>query len=415
MTSGRSTPVCDIAIAGGSFAGLSLALALARALEGLRISVIDRTDPGAALSPGFDGRSLALSPASRNLLAALGVWPALADDAQPITAMEITDSRLENVVRPALLHFGEPSPEGEPVAWMVETRHLRRALFEAVAQTPAITFCAPESVAAFHAGDSAIEVSLGSGGTIAAGLLVAADGKKSALRRLAGIRTVGWSYDQVGIAATVAHEKPHHGVAIQHFLPSGPFAILPLTGNRSSLVWTEQTDRGRELVALDDTAFLAELKRRFGSSRGALSLAGPRAAFPLDMHVARSFTAPRLALIGDAAHAVHPLAGQGLNIGLRDVAALTQVVAEGNRIGLSPGDAQLLRRYEQWRRFDSVLSGLAMDGLNRLFSNDNAPLRGLRDIGLGLVERMPALKQAFMQEASGLTGDVPALLRGEMP
>lgn len=408
----------DVAIAGGSFAGLSLALALARADESLRIAVMDQLAPDQVLAPDFDGRSFALSASSRHLLAALGIWEKLQDKVQPIIAMEITDSRLDNAVRPSLLHFDselQTGETGEAAAWMVESRHLKSALLEAVSASAGISLIAPETVTSFQAAESGIMADLAGGDGLSAELLVAADGKKSALRRSAHIKTVGWSYDQVGIAATVAHEKPHGGVAIQHFLPSGPFAILPLTLNRSSLVWTEEASRGREIVALDDAGFLAELKKRFGSKRGQLALAGPRAAFPLDMHIARSFIAERFALIGDAAHAVHPLAGQGLNIGLRDVAALTQVIVEGRRIGLSPGDAQILRRYEKWRRFDSAFSGFAMDALNRLFSNDSAPKRALRDIGFGLVDRAPLLKSFFMHEASGLTGEVPVLLRGEMP
>jgi len=418
MTERKKYSRFDIVIAGGSFAGLSQALALARADESLRIAIIDKLAPGQVMAPAFDGRSFALSDASRHLLEALGIWKKLQDQVQPIVAMEITDSRLDNAVRPSLLHFDNELQTGEsdkPAAWMVENRHLRGALLEAVTAHAGISLFTPETVISFQTAESGVTVTLASGCVLMAALLVAADGKKSALRRAAHIKSVGWSYNQVGIAATVAHERPHEGIAIQHFLPSGPFAILPLTQNRSSLVWTEEVSRGREIVALDDAGFLAEMKKRIGSKRGQLSLAGPRAAFPLDMHIARSFVGENFVLIGDAAHAMHPLAGQGLNIGLRDVAALTQVIVEGRRIGLSPGDNQILRRYEKWRRFDSAFSGFAMDALNRLFSNDSVPKRALRDIGLGLVERAPRLKRFFMQEASGLTGDVPVLLRGEMP
>jgi 2-octaprenyl-6-methoxyphenol hydroxylase len=258
-------------------------------------------------------------------------------------------------------------------------------------------------------------VKLGSGTSIEASLLAAADGKRSRLREQAGIKCVGWSYPQIGIVTTVAHEKPHHGKAVQHFLPSGPFAMLPLTGNRSSIVWTEAKEQGEAIMGLDEAEFLAELGKRFGHRLGAIELAGPRQSFPLDMQIARSFVADRLALIGDAAHAVHPLAGQGLNIGMRDVAALVETVIDATRLGLDIGALPQLERYERWRRFDSAFSAAVMDGLNRLFSNDSAPLRVLRDLGLGLVDRAPALKRFFVSEAAGATGTVPRLLNGQRP
>lgn len=405
----------DVAIAGGSFVGLALALALTRADPGMRVVVVDRTPPEQAGMASFDGRATALSAASRQLLEALGVWEQIADKTQPIIDIDITDSSLGTVVRPRLLHFDTELRPGEPAAWMAENHILRSALVARAGACPRLSFLAPETVSGFVTGESGVTVRLASGREVAASLLVVADGRKSALRKAAKIKTVGWSYPQVGIVATVAHDKPHNGVAIQHFLPAGPFAILPLTGNRSSLVWTEEAARGREIVALDDEGFLAELKPRFGMALGAVSLAGPRGAFPLDLHIARSFIAERVALVGDAAHGVHPLAGQGLNIGLRDVAALAEVVVEARRIGLEAGSPQALQRYERWRRFDSAFSGLAMDGLNRLFSNDNAPLRAIRSLGLGLVDRAPALKDFFVREAAGLTGEVPALLKGELP
>ena len=298
---------------------------------------------------------------------------------------------------------------------MVENHRLRRSLIACAKAQAGIRFLAPETVTGFATDDGGVTLQLAGGSELSAGLLAVADGRKSALRQAAGIKTVGWSYPQVGIIATVVHEKPHDGLAIQHFLPAGPFAILPLAGNRASLVWTEEAARGREISALDDAGFLAELKPRFGTRFGAVSLAGPRGAFPLDLHIARSFIAERVALVGDAAHGVHPLAGQGLNIGLRDVAALAQVVVDARRLGLDAGGLQALRRYEQWRRFDSAFSGLAMDALNRLFSNDNTPIRAIRSLGLGLVDRTPALKRFFVREAAGMTGEVPMLLKGELP
>jgi 2-octaprenyl-6-methoxyphenol hydroxylase len=258
-----------------------------------------------------------------------------------------------------------------------------------------------------------VTVTLASGGSLAAALLVAADGKRSRLREQAGIECVRWSYPQLGIVTTVAHAKPHRGRAVQHFLPGGPFAILPLKGDRSSIVWTEDKAKAAAIMTADEATFMRELARRFGPALGEITLAGPRQSFPLDLQIARAFTSDRLVLVGDAAHAVHPLAGQGLNIGMRDVAALTEILVEGARLGLDLGSPALLGRYERWRRFDSAFSAAVMDGLNRLFSNDSTPLRAVRDVGLGVVERAPRLKQFFVREAAGLTGRVPRLLRGE--
>jgi 2-octaprenyl-6-methoxyphenol hydroxylase len=298
---------------------------------------------------------------------------------------------------------------------MVEHGDLIRVLADAVAEQSPIVVFAPDTVTGYEADRFRAQVTLGNGGSIEANLLVAADGKRSRLREQAGIKCVGWTYPQIGIVTTVAHEKPHHGEAMQHFLPSGPFAVLPLTGNRSSIVWTEGKEQGEAIMALDEAAFLAELGKRFGHRLGAISLAGPRQSFPLDMQIARAFVADRLALIGDAAHAVHPLAGQGLNIGMRDVAALAETIIDATRLGLDIGALPQLERYQRWRRFDSAFSATVMDGLNRLFSNDSAPLRILRDLGLGLVDRAPALKRFFVSEAAGATGTVPRLLAGKMP
>ncbi|MGD9502252.1 MAG: FAD-dependent monooxygenase [Methyloceanibacter sp.] len=404
----------DVAIAGGGPLGRTLALGLARlGPRGFRVALIDAEAAGTGPSGAADARSLALSAASRNLLAALDFWPLLAPSVQPIETIEITDSALNAALRPHLLGFDNELGEDGKGAFMVEHGELMRVLAGAVAAEPAITLYDSNRVTEFASGPFAIEVALGRGEKIAASLLVAADGKRSALREEAGIKCVGWSYPQVGIVTTVAHERPHRGCAVQHFLPSGPFAILPLTGNRSSIVWTEDKDAGAAIMAASEEVFLAELGKRFGQRLGALILAGPRQSFGLDMQIARSFVAERFALIGDAAHAVHPLAGQGLNIGMRDVAALTETIVEAARLGLDIGGAVPLERYERWRRFDSAFSAAVMDGLNRLFSNDSAPLRALRDLGLGLVDRVPAVKRFLVSEAAGRTGNVPRLLLGE--
>ncbi len=404
-------PRFDVIIAGGGFVGLALALALAKlAPAGYRVALIDAEAPDAGKD---DPRASALSASTRRLLTVLGVWPALHGEAQPITSIEITDSPLNSSLRPHFLGFDRDDETGDSGASMVENRHLRTALQAAVAAEPAIAVIAPDSAVDFRVAPFGVTVTLAGGDQIEASLLVAADGKRSGLRERAGIKCVGWSYPQTGIVTTVAHAKPHHGRAVQHFLPGGPFAILPLKGNCSSIVWSEDKSKGEAIMALDEASFVAELTKRFGHRLGAIALAGPRQSFPLDLQIARTFVAQRLALIGDAAHAVHPLAGQGLNIGMRDVAALAEILVEGARLGLDPGTASLLQRYERWRRFDSAFSAAVMDGLNRLFSNDNTALRALRDLGLGLVDRASPLKRLLVREAAGATGEVPRLLKGE--
>jgi 2-octaprenyl-6-methoxyphenol hydroxylase len=404
----------DVAIAGGGFAGRTLALVLAnQAPQGFRIALIDAEAPTAQSGRAKDARVLALSSAIRSLLTVLGLWDALAPAAQPISSIEITDSPLEADLRSHFLGFDDELKGGEAAAFIVEAGPLNRVLSAAVTEEKAIDVIAPDLVSDFTAGPFTVMAKLTQGSEIEARLLVAAEGKRSKLRERAGIKCVGWSYPQVGIVTTVAHETPHSGGAVQHFLPAGPFAILPLTGNRSSIVWTEEKTRGDAIVAASEAEFVAELTKRFGHRLGKIELAGPCQSFPLDLQIARSFIADRLALIGDAAHVVHPLAGQGLNIGIRDVAALAEIIVESARLGLDFGDAPQLERYERWRRFDSAFSATVMDGLNRLFSNDSAPLRVLRDFGLGIVDRAPAVKRFLVREAAGATGNVPRLLRGE--
>jgi 2-octaprenyl-6-methoxyphenol hydroxylase len=270
------------------------------------------------------------------------------------------------------------------------------------------------AVTGFDTAPNAVSVRFADGGELSTRLLVGADGAKSAIREQAGIVTHGWTYDQSAIVTTVGHERPHNGRAEEHFLPSGPFAILPLTGNRVSIVWTETAREAKRMVALPDDEFHDELEKRFGLHLGDIEVIGPRRAFPLGLFTARSFIAERLALIGDAAHIIHPIAGQGLNMGLRDVAALAEAIADAARLGLDIGGVDVLERYQRWRRFDTMTMGVATDGLNRLFSNHSDVLRLARDIGLGLVERLPALKRMFIREAAGFTGEVPKLLKGEV-
>jgi 2-octaprenyl-6-methoxyphenol hydroxylase len=402
----------DVVIGGGGTAGLALACALADALgEAARIAVVDRAQLGAA-SPG-DARAFALSAGSKRMLSVLSVWSQIVERAQPVTAIDITDSSLHDSFRPVLVSYDNTVEGGEPATYIVEHRRLHEALLAAAAARPSITLLGGAAAEGFAANEHGVTVHLSGRAPLRAALLVAADGGKSQLRDAAGIQVVRWSYPQIGIVTTVRHEKPHQGRAVQHFLPGGPFAILPLTGNRSCITWTEEASRARAVLALDDAAFLAEVETRFDYRLGAVELAGPRGSWPLDMHLARAMVANRLALVGDAAHGVHPIAGQGLNLGLRDVAALCEVVADAARLGLDFGSPAVLERYERWRRLDSALSATTFDVLNRLFSNDSTVLRTARDFGLGLVERMPALKRLLVAEAAGLTGEVPRLLRGE--
>jgi 2-octaprenyl-6-methoxyphenol hydroxylase len=398
----------DVLIGGAGFAGLSLALALRQAL-GDRFAVTV-ADPVFG-RPVADARASAIAAAARRLFEALGVWDAVAARAEPMLDMVITDSKLDDAVRPVFLTFAGDVQPGEPFAHMVENGDILAALVDKARQA-GVTLL-PTAVADFATDQNGAAVRLASGATVRARLLVAADGARSRIRERAGIQSVGWSYGQTAIVTTVAHERPHHGRAEEHFLPAGPFAILPLPGNRASIVWTEAAAEAERIMRLDDAAFAAELEKRFGLQLGDIAVAGPRGAFPLGFAVARSFVADRVALIGDAAHMIHPIAGQGLNMGLRDVAALAEAIVDAARLGLDPGGAPVLERYQRWRRFDTMAMGLATDGLNRLFSNRSDVLRLVRDIGLGVVERLPAVKDFFIREAAGLTGEVPKLLKGE--
>jgi len=398
-----------IVIGGGAFAGLALALALRQGL-GPEIPVIV-ADPALATRPSRDPRATAIVAACRRLFEALGAWDDVKAEAQPILDMVVTDSRLEDATRPVFLNFAGDVAPGEPFAHMVENRRLIDALLVR-AEAEGIDLRAT-TVAAYEASAEGIDVTLGDGSKIAASLLVAADGAKSKLRERAGIATHGWDYDQSGIVVTVGHERDHEGRAEEHFLPAGPFAILPLTGKRSSLVWTERRTEAARIIALSDEEFHGELERRFGLHLGEVRALDKPRAFPLSYFVARSFVAERLALVGDSAHVIHPIAGQGLNMGLKDVAALAEVVVDAARLGMDLGGADVLERYQRWRRFDTMAMGVATNSLNFLFSNQSTLLRSLRDIGLGIVDRTPPLKNLFIRQAAGLTGEIPRLLKGE--
>ena len=399
----------SIVIGGGAFAGLALALALRQGL-GADVAVIV-ADPALASRPSRDPRATAIVAACRRLFETLGVWGEVADNAQPILDMVITDSRLEDATRPVFLTFAGNVEPGEPFAHMVENRYLIDALAKH-AEANGIELKAT-AVASYESHGDAVDVRLADGAAIEASLLIAADGARSKLRERAGIATNGWDYDQSGIVVTVGHEREHHGRAEEHFLPAGPFAILPLTGKRSSLVWTEKRKEAARIVGLSDEEFHGELERRFGLHLGEVKALDKPRAFPLSYFVARSFIGDRLALVGDAAHVIHPIAGQGLNMGLKDVAALAEVVVDAARLGMDIGQADVLERYQRWRRFDTMAMGLATNSLNVLFSNNWTLLRTVRDIGLGIVDRTPPLKNLFIREAAGLTGEVPRLLKGE--
>ena len=391
--------------------GLTLGLALAQG--GLRTVIADAARPSAVLDPGFDGRVSALAFASVRMLSALGVWQGLVRDAQPIGEILVTDGKADAAASPFSLHFDAAEVGADSLGHIAENRHIRAALYRAVAAAPNLELIAPAAVRGVTVENNGVVARLEGGETIKAALAIAADGRDSPLRAQAGISTIGWSYPQTGIVATVEHEKPHNGVAYEHFLPSGPFAILPMTGNRSSLVWTEAKDKAPAMLALDEAGFNAEIARRFGVHLGATKAAGPRWSYPLAFHLARNFVAARLALAGDCAHGIHPIAGQGLNLGLKDAAALAEVLLDAARLGQDIGAADVLRRYERWRRFDSFALAASTDALNRLFSNDIAPLRAIRDMGLGLVDAIAPARRFFMRHAGGDVGKLPRLMKGE--
>jgi 2-octaprenyl-6-methoxyphenol hydroxylase len=402
----------DVVISGASAAGLSLALALAEASEGeLRIALVDRVWPPSAVRS--DVRAYAFSAASRHMLQALRAWSPVAPHAQPVHRIEITDSRLDDGIRPIVLTYDNMLEDGEPATHIVPAGEIISALTLRVADFPAIDRLTPGQITTYEADTAGLVLTLADGRTAKTRLLVSAEGRQSALRDKAGIKLIGWPYYQTGIVTWVTHERPHEATAVQHFLPAGPFAILPLTGNRSCITWSEESSEAARILTLDDAAFLEEVDKRFGGRLGAITLASGRQSWPLSMHLARAYVADRFALIGDAAHGVHPIAGQGLNLALRDAAALAEVLIDAARLGLDIGNAEVLGRYERWRRFDSAVSTATFDGLNRLFSSDNAVVRAVRDAGLGMVDRLPAIKQMFVTQAAGLSGDVPRLLRGE--
>lgn len=398
----------DVVIAGGGYVGLSIATAIANEANYLTVCVVDAAPENIILK---DERASAIASAASKMLERLGVWQKIEKDAQPINEMIVTDSKQSDVTRPVFLTF---SGEGEssPFAHMVPNRSLVTALREKASSLDVVQLH-EVGVKDFSEGENNSVVNLTSGDVLNTKLLIAADGVRSTLRDKAGIKTVHWPYDQWGIVLTVEHERPHHGIAQEHFLPAGPFAILPLTGNRSSLVWTEKEGDAKRLMAMDEFSFELELEQRFGHKLGEINIASARKAFPLGLTLAREYVKNRFVLAGDAAHGIHPIAGQGLNLGFKDAAAIAETIIEADRLGLDIGSLNVLERYQQWRRFDTVQMGVVTDLLNRLFSNDNPLLRIGRNIGLGVVDRMPGLKKQFISQAEGKSDSVPRLLKGE--
>ena len=399
----------DILIVGGGLNGPAFALAAAR--SGLRATVIDSLPAQTRAAPDFDGRAYALALSSVTLLTNLGLWEGLAPNAQPMTEIKVTDGRVGDGRVFLGLHFESAEIEEGPMGHMVEDRHLRHALLDAMEADPKVSHRAGDTVISQDVHPEGITITLASGAVLRARMLVGADGRKSGTAARAGIRRTGWTYGQTALVCAIAHELPHNGIAHQLFMPPGPLAILPLTQNRSSIVWSEQNARARAINALPDEAYLDVLRPRFGDFLGEISLAGQRHLYPLGLTLANAFVAERLALLGDAAHGMHPIAGQGLNAGLRDVAALAHVIAEAVTRGEDFASPLVLARYQQWRRFDTAALATATDLFNRLFSNDNPILRAGRDFGMSLLGNIPGLRRSFVREAAGITGDLPALIR----
>lgn len=400
----------DVLVVGGGYVGLAVAVAVKQAAPHLAVEVIEAAPEDTWKK---DPRASAIIASATKMLEVFGIWDRIEPEAQPITRMIVTDSKTSDPVRPVFLTFDGAVEEGRPFAHMIPNVAMVGALRDACASA-GIRIRHGVMATGFHNTGPSADLSLSDGSVVSARLVVACDGVRSKLRDMAGIKTVTWDYGQSGIVTTVEHERPHDGCAEEHFLPAGPFAILPLKGNRSSLVWTERTSDAERLVASDELVFEEELERRFGHKLGAIRATADRRAFPLGLTLAREFVAPRLALAGDAAHGIHPISGQGLNLGFKDVAALAETIVEADRLGLDIGDLNVLERYQTWRRFDTFRMGVTTDVLNRLFSNDVTPIRVLRDFGLGVVDRMPSLKSFFIREAAGTAnGGAPKLLAGE--
>jgi 2-octaprenyl-6-methoxyphenol hydroxylase len=399
----------DVVIVGASLVGGTLACALAR--FGIKTAVIDRLDPAKTVAPSFDGRASAVALSAQRLLKTIGLWEHL-PAAEPIREIRVSDG-----ASPFFLHYDHAEIGSDPLGFMAENRHLRSAIAAAMKTVgDNLTILTPAAVAGMRQTADDITLTLDDGRTVTAQLAVSAEGRNAKLRELAQIPVTGWTYPQVAIVATIGHARSHDGIAHEHFLPAGPFAILPLADDngvhRSSLVWTERAETAASYLALPEDAFLGEIAERVGGFLGDLTLIGPRFSHPLGLQFAARYSAGRLVLAGDAAHGIHPIAGQGLNLGYRDVAALTEIIIDAKQLGLDLAHPEGLARYERWRRADNLVMAGVTDVLNRLFSNDIAPIRLARDVGLGLVNRITPLKKLLMRHAMGTVGDVPRLMRG---
>ncbi|MDP2579891.1 UbiH/UbiF/VisC/COQ6 family ubiquinone biosynthesis hydroxylase [Shimia thalassica] len=399
----------DILIAGGGLNGPALALGLAQA--GFDVTIVDNRPTLARADDNFDGRGYALAVASKRLLTAIGVWDDIAGNAQPMNDIKVTDGRAGEGPSPFFLHFDHTEIEEGPVGFMLEDRFLYRAFMDALGKEKRITQISQDSVIDQAPDATGVTVSLASGRTLRARLLVGCDGRQSGVAQRAGIKRTGWGYGQTALVCAIAHEKPHHGIAHQFFMPPGPLAILPLPGNMCSIVWSETDENAAEIQALSEEDYMAVLQPRFGDFLGKIELAGARFTYPLNLTVANEFVTDHVALVGDAAHGMHPIAGQGLNAGLRDVAALVEILQDAKQRGEDFSTINVLERYQEWRRFDTHALIAATDLTNKLFSNDNPLLRLGRDIGMGLVNASPALRRTFMREAAGLNGELPRLMR----
>ncbi|WP_420402882.1 UbiH/UbiF/VisC/COQ6 family ubiquinone biosynthesis hydroxylase [Nisaea sp.] len=404
-----SHPDCDVLIVGGGLSGMSAALALQSA--GLKVTVIDPVPAEVQTAAGHDGRTTAISQSSKRMLERLGVWEAMPEPACPIG-----DIRVQEGGSPLFLQFDREDAGAEAMGFIADNGALKAGLYRQAVGKDGLKVLAPASVAGLENGRGLVTATLRDGRQVTARLALAADGRRSPTRRRAGIRTTEFSYGQTAITCTVSHARPHNGIAYEHFRPAGPFAMLPLMdaedgSHRSCLVWSERTATAEALLRLSDGEFAQELAEAFDGSLGALHVSGKRWAYPLGLVHAERYIGPRLVLVGDAAHGIHPIAGQGFNLGLRDIAALADTIEDARRLGLDIGSAPVLEKYQRWRRFDVMSMIAATDGLNRLFSNNSAAVKLLRDAGLGLVQRIGPLKRAFMRGAMGTVGDLPRLMR----
>ncbi|QCO15008.1 FAD-binding protein [Azospirillum brasilense] len=399
----------DVVVLGGGLAGLSMAAALATA--GVPVVCIDRDSPDRQAENDFDIRTTAVAYASMKVLEGAGVWKHMEPDAGPILDIRVADQ-----FSPLFVHYDHKEltwdGQNQPFGWILDNKDMRRALFARAKELPGLHHLAPAQAVSIERSRAGATVTLADGRVVRARLVVGADGRRSLARESAGIKLRSWAYDQTAIICTIRHSEPHNGVAVEHFLPNGPFAVLPMTGNRSSIVWSEKRSLVDMYLKLPEDQFIDELTRRSGGYLGDIELVTRRDAWPLSVLLAERFIAERVALIGEAAHAIHPIAGQGLNLGLRDVAALAEVIVDAHRLGLDVGSPEVLARFQRWRRFDTVLLAAVCDGLVHLFSNNIPPIKLARDVGMAVVNRLPPLKRFFMRHAMGVVGELPRMIKG---